>query len=88
MQRCETGEKKLAKAGELMTRHSTHTMAETFCKELLGVDPLGTKKASQVYFKRYKAAFPRDIVYAEVKSILEKHLGGLAHLTPELVQAP
>jgi CRISPR-associated endonuclease Csn1 len=77
--------KKLAQAWSLMTKHSKHTMAETFCAEL-GVKPLGTIKASQVYFKGCKAAFPRPIVYAEVRDILEKHLGNLPHLTSELVR--
>ena len=59
------------------------TMAETFCA-VLKVNPLGVTKSSRERFKGSMPPFPRNIVYAEVKSILEKHVGTLPQLTPEL----
>jgi hypothetical protein len=72
-------------ANSLMQEKKTTTMAETFCA-VLEIKPLGVKKSSQVRFKGRNAAFPRRVVYAEVKSILEKHVRAFPHLTPELVR--
>lgn len=73
------------KAISLMVEHGTKTMAETFCSALK-ISPLGIKKSSRERFKGLNAAFPRHIVYAEAKSILEKHVGVLPKLTLELVR--
>ncbi len=59
-----------------MDKHHCKTMAETFCAEL-GIDPLGNKKSSHVRFKGLNAAFPREIVEAEVRHILRAHFGKL-----------
>lgn len=74
------------KAISLMEEHGTKTMAETFCS-VLKISPLGVTKSSRERFKGLNAAFPRHIVYAEVKSILEKHQGVLPQFTPELLRA-
>jgi len=60
-------------AHELMTRHGTATMAETICSRLQ-VDPRSPSKTtpSRAY-KTLNAAFPRDVVVAEVRRILEAH---------------
>jgi len=81
----EDSEKEKAAMG-LMQKHEKKTMAETFCAAL-GINPLGVAKSSQERFKGLNAAFPRDVVYFEVKNILEKHVGALPKLTPELVRA-
>jgi hypothetical protein len=67
-----------------MQQYATQTMAETFCA-VLKVNPLGITKSSRERFKGLNAAFPREKVYAEVKVILEKHLGVLPHLTSEII---
>lgn len=46
------------------------TMAEVFC-DRLGLDPLGTVKASPIRFRDLGAAFPREGVEAEVERILQ-----------------
>ena len=74
------------KAFSLMEEHGTKTMAETFCR-VLKISPLGVTKSSRERFKGLNAAFPRHIVYAEIKGILEKHQGILPQLTPELLRA-
>jgi len=74
------------KAISLMDEYGTKTMAETFCR-VLKISPLGVTKSSRERFKGLNAAFPRHIVYAEVRSILEKHQGILPQLTPELLRA-
>ncbi len=69
----------------LMQQHAKNTMAETFCA-VLEIMPLGVKKSSRERFKGLNAAFPREVVYSEVKSILEKHAGVLPHLSPDLIR--
>jgi hypothetical protein len=60
-------------AHQLMTRYGTATMAETICSRLQ-VDPRSSSKMtpSRAY-KTLNAAFPRDVVVAEVRRILEAH---------------
>lgn len=70
----------------LMKDHKTDTMAETFCAALK-IDPLGINRSSRERFKGLNAAFPREVVVEEVKRILEKHVGVLPHLTPEVIRA-
>ncbi|MEI7776098.1 MAG: hypothetical protein WCK17_15130, partial [Verrucomicrobiota bacterium] len=77
---------KVTNARALYETHGTNTMAETLCKHL-GIDPLGQVAASNVRFKDLNAAFPREDVEAEVRSILTKHMGKLSSVTPELVRA-
>ena len=67
---------KVQNAIALMDKHKTGTMAETVCKEL-GLDPRGEVKASRIYFKGNKAAFPREVVTEEVRRILAAHVGKL-----------
>lgn len=77
----EIGEdtQKVNAARALMEKHGTTSMAETFCA-VLGLNPLGDKKASRVYFKGNNAAFPRNVVEAEVRKILSAHIGVLPKL--------
>ncbi|MBX7157969.1 MAG: hypothetical protein K1X66_06250 [Verrucomicrobiae bacterium] len=72
-------------AWEFMKRHKTSTMAETFCAEL-GLDPLKDKKASHLTFKNHNAAFPRKVVEAEVRRILEAHIGHLSQVNQEFIR--
>jgi CRISPR-associated endonuclease Csn1 len=67
---------KEANARTLMAKHGVRSMAETFCREL-GVDPLGKTKSSMKRFKGLNAAFPREIVEAEVCKILRTCLSKL-----------
>ncbi len=76
---------KVEAAKSLMQEKSASTMAETFCA-VLKIKPLAVTKSSRERFKGLNAAFPRHVVYDEVKNILEKHLGVLAQMTPELVR--
>jgi len=73
-------------AKSLMKEKGATTMAETFCA-VLHINPVGVKKASRERFKGLNAAFPREVVYTEVKRILEKHAGMLSRLSPELIRA-
>lgn len=83
----ESGEdtQKVNAARALMERHGTDSMAETFCAEL-GLNPLGEKKSSRVYFKGNNAAFPRNVVEAEVRKILSAHAGVLPKADEKLVE--
>lgn len=79
--------KKVTKARDLMEAHRTATMAETVCG-VLGVNPAATvNPAMGVYFKGEDAAFPRSVVRAEVKRILEAHIGQLPCVDAALIQA-
>lgn len=72
-------------AWEFMKKHNTQSMAETFCAEL-GLDPLKDKKASHIAFKNQNAAFPRKVVEAEVRKILNAHVGKLPKINQELIR--
>ncbi len=77
---------RLQAARELMAKYSTKSMAETICKDL-GIDYLNDKKnSSTVRYKGYGAAFPRDIVVKEVRTILQKHIGKLKGVNEELIE--
>jgi len=78
--------KKEQEADRLMKKHNSETMAETFCA-VLKINPLGITKSSQERFKGLNVAFPHDVVHAEVKRILEKHVDTLPQLTLELIRA-
>jgi len=77
---------KVVNAHTLLDKHNVKTMAETFCK-VLGVDPLGAKSSSIVRFKGLNAAFPRDIVEAEVRRILQAHFGKLKSVDEKFATA-
>src|SRR5208283_1223225 len=59
---------KEANARTLMGKHGVGSIAETFCKEL-GIEPTGKKKSSMKRFKGLNAAFPREIIEGEVRTI-------------------
>ncbi len=77
---------KVENARKLLEQYGKSSMAETMCA-FLGLDPLGRKQASTRYFKGQKAAFPRDVVVAEVRRILEAHKGVLPKVDDALVLA-
>lgn len=77
---------KLENAKNLLRDHGVESMAETFCK-VLGVDPLGQKSSSKVRFKGLNAAFPREVVEKEVRSILRAHFGTLNGVDATLERA-
>ncbi len=70
----------------LMTKHGKNTMAETICADL-GIEPLGRKQSSTKYFKGNNAAFPRRVVVAEVRRVLELHRGKLPQLDDLFIDA-
>jgi CRISPR-associated endonuclease Csn1 len=73
---------KVERAKEEMTKHGTRSMAETVCR-WLGVDPHGPAVLSHEparNLRQQKAAFPRDIVRAEVRTLLAHHIGKLPGL--------
>ena len=77
---------KVENARKLLEQFGKNSMAETMCA-FLGLDPLGPKQASTRYFKGQKAAFPRDVVLAEVRRILEAHKGVLPKLDDNAIRA-
>lgn len=77
---------KVTNARESMKALGKETMAETICA-WLGLDPLGEKSASTESYKAKDAAFPRVIVQAEVRRILQAHVGKLAAVTNEMISA-
>lgn len=77
-------QKKVENARKLLAQYGKSSMAETMCA-FLGLDPLGPKQASTRYFKGQKAAFPRDVVVAEVRRILEAHKGVLEKVDDDLL---
>jgi CRISPR-associated endonuclease Csn1 len=81
---------KVKNAHALMEKFDAGSMAETVCA-VSGLDPVGEKKSCNVApaerFKARNAAFPRDIVEKEVRTILQAHVGKLEGVTPEFVKA-
>ncbi|TAN36108.1 MAG: hypothetical protein EPN23_09085 [Verrucomicrobia bacterium] len=77
-------------AKALYAKHGTHSMAETFCA-VSGLDPLGDKKSCNLSGdqrpKALNAAFPREDVEREVRSILQKHTGKLSKIDEKLIAA-
>jgi CRISPR-associated endonuclease Csn1 len=79
--------KKVQAARGLMDRCDTGSMCETIC-ELMDIDLKSDQNPTlRHYFKGENAAFPRDVVVAEVRQVLERHLGGLTGVTQELIRA-
>jgi len=70
----------------LMTENKTETMAETLCAAL-GLKPMGDQQASQKNFKRLNAAYPRRVVEAEVRRLLDLHAGKLPKLDAAFIKA-
>ncbi|MEM7791570.1 MAG: type II CRISPR RNA-guided endonuclease Cas9 [Verrucomicrobiota bacterium] len=81
----DTDKEKAAYA--LMREYGTEgkSMAETICA-VLGVDPLKSKISSAKPYKNLNAAFPREIVQQEVRDILNKHVGLLPRLEPDVIK--
>jgi len=86
----EDDAEKVVNARELMRSMATHSMAATVCA-VSGLDPLGKKRSANVppaeRFKARNAAFPREVVTAEVRQILEAHASILPGITPEFIRA-
>jgi hypothetical protein len=65
------------------------TMAEVFC-DVSGLDPLGSKTSCNLPGdkrpKALNAAFPREVVEAEVLRFLQKHVGHLDHLDDAFIR--
>lgn len=86
---------KVENARELMRAHDTRTMAETITAVMYhphgGLKALDADPARLPFFtnkSRYKAksaAFPRGTVEAEVRRLLEAHVGALPQVTPEII---
>jgi len=73
---------------DLMSRApATGTMAETVCK-CLALDPAHsrTRIASTLPYKTLNAAYPRRIVTAEVKQLLNLHLGQIPNLDADAIE--
>lgn len=81
---------KVSNARALYEKYGTHTMSETFCA-VCGLDPLGEKRSCNLSGdkrpKAMNAAFPREDVEAEVRAILEKHIGVLPKLDAAFIRA-
>lgn len=82
----EDDTQKVENARGLYGKHGTRTMAETLCAEL-GIDPKGEKASSRIRFKGLDAAFPREDVTAEIRTILEAHKGVLPRVDDLLIRA-
>ena len=73
-------------ARALMDQHGTSTMAETICTQL-GLQPGGQKKSAMAAYKTFGAAFSRKTVVAEVRQILNVHIGTINGCTPDFIEA-
>jgi len=74
-------------AKSLMEKHGTDTMAGTVCA-CLGLNPSEHTKQISSYlpYKTLNAAYPREIVFNEVKDILNQHIGEIPGLDGEAVR--
>lgn len=80
---------KVERAKDEMIRNNTGSMAETVCR-WLGVDPHGPAVLSHdpsKNLRQQKAAFPREIVRAEVQTLLSRHIGKLRGLDETFISA-
>jgi hypothetical protein len=81
---------KVENARGLLEHFKTSSMAETVCA-VLGIDPLGPKRSANTKpadrFKARNAAFPREVVEAEVRRILKFHEGKLPGVDLKLIMA-
>lgn len=79
---------KVERAKDEMTKQGTSSMAETVCR-WLGIDPRGPAVFSHEPTKnlrQQKAAFPRDIVRDEVRTLLSRHVGKLPGLDDTFIR--
>lgn len=78
----------LENARALMAKHHTDTMAGTVCA-MLGIEPGGAKCAGMKRYKSKKegASFPREVVAAEARRILDAHKKSLPGITADLIRA-
>lgn len=78
---------KVLAANTLMAKHGTKTMCETVCK-CLELDPAKShlRISSTLPYKTLNAAYPRKTVEAEVRELLNKHLGQIPGLDGEAVR--
>lgn len=74
-------------AKSIMAKYGTKTMAETVCA-CLGLKPAehATRISSALPYKTLNAAYPRDTVFAEVSTLLSKHIGQIPGLDGETVR--
>ncbi len=79
-------QEKRAHAKDGMQQAGKTTMAETICA-WLGLDPLGDKIASMGNYKGKDAAFERATVRAEVRRLLEAHVGQLPSINEAFITA-
>lgn len=79
--------KKVQAARGLMERCGATSMCETICS-LMEIDLKADKNPKlRHYFKGENAAFPRDVVVAELRLVLEQHVGVLEGVSSELIGA-
>lgn len=78
--------KKVQTARAMMSDYKASSMCETVCR-FLGIDPKAAGNPTiKLYFKGENAAFPREVVVAEIRSVLEKHVEVLGGISPELIR--
>lgn len=81
---------KVKNARGLLSEFNAATMAECVCA-VSGIDPMGKKRSCNVSpekrFKARNAAFPREVVEAEVRRILAAHVGKLPKLDEQFIRA-
>jgi len=78
--------KKVKAARKLMSDCQTSNMCETICK-LMSIDPKSTENPEiKYYFKDENAAFPRDVVVAEVRKVLDQHVGILTGVSSDFIR--
>lgn len=81
---------KVKNAYSLLEKYGTESMAETWCA-ICGLDPLGSRASCALAGndrpKAQNAAFPREVVTAEVAGILRAHAGKLPGVDAALIMA-
>ena len=78
--------KKVQAARKLMSDCQASSMCETIC-QLMTIDPKSTGNPEiKYYFKGENAAFPRDVVVAEVQRVMEQHIGILDGVSANLIK--
>ena len=78
--------KKVQAARKLMSDCQTSSMCETIC-QLMAIDPKSKDNPEiKYYFKGENAAFPRDVVVAEIRRVMEQHVGVLNGVSADLIK--
>ncbi len=78
--------KKVQAARQLMSDCQTSSMCETIC-QLMAIDSKSTDNPEmRYYFKGENAAFPRDVVVAEIRRVIEQHVGVLGGVSADLIK--